>query len=97
MVMTLERLRELRPAIETLAARHGARNLRVFGSVARGNAGPESDVDVLVRFERGRSLLDLIGLQQDLEELLLYKVDVVSEGGLRPELDQRILREAILL
>jgi predicted nucleotidyltransferase len=97
MAMTLEQIRQLRPEIERLAAQYGARNLRVFGSVARGQQQTASDVDILVKFDRGRSLFDLIGLRQDLEELLGCNVDVVSEGGLRPGDDKGILREAVLL
>ena len=86
-----------REAILRLAATHGARNVRVFGSVARGEAGVESDVDVLVSMEPGRTLLDLIGLSQDLERLLGRRVDVVSDGGLSPYLRDRILAEAVAL
>ena len=67
----------------SLAERRGARNIRVFGSVARGEAGPESDLDLLVEMEPGRSLLDHIALIQDLEEVLGCRVDVVTEAGLR--------------
>jgi predicted nucleotidyltransferase len=95
MVIDLEQVRRWRAEIERIAAEHGARNLRVFGSVARGDAGPASDVDVLAEFEPGRSLLDLIGLQQDLSELLGRRVDVVSQGALAP--GDRILREAVAL
>ncbi len=80
-----------------LAAAHGASDVRVFGSLARGEAGPRSDLDLLVRMEDGRSLLDLIGLWQDLRELLGRKVDVISEGGLSPHLRDRILAEAVPL
>ena len=87
-------LREKRGAVIALAAKHGAQNLRVFGSAARGEAGPESDVDLLVRMEEGRSLLDLSALVLDLRELLGVKVDVVSEDGLYWLLRRRILKEA---
>jgi predicted nucleotidyltransferase len=97
MVMDLELVRRRRADIKRIAAEHGARNVRVFGSVARGEVGPDSDLDVLVRFESGRSLLDLIGLQQDLSDLLGCKVDVVSEGGISPYLNDDILGEAIPL
>jgi predicted nucleotidyltransferase len=97
MAMTLDQIRRHRTDIQRMAAKYGARNVRVFGSVARGAAGPASDVDVLAAFEPGRSLLDLIGLEQDLSELLGCKVDVVSEGGISPHLDDRILREAVAL
>lgn len=86
-----------RVEILRIAAEHGARNVRVFGSLARGDAGPESDLDLLVQMEEGRSLLDLVGLWQDLEELLGRRVDVVSEGGLSPYLRSRVLAEAVPL
>ncbi len=90
-------VRAKRSAILRLAAAHGARDVRVFGSLARGEAGPGSDLDLLVRMEDGRSLLDLVGLWQDLQELLGRKVDVISEGGLSPHLRDRILAEAMPL
>ncbi len=77
-----------------VAAAHGARNVRVFGSVARGDSGVESDVDLLVEFEPGRSLLDHAALQIELEALLGRRVDVASERGLRPRVRKRVLREA---
>jgi len=80
-----------------LAALHGARNIRVFGSVARGDATETSDVDFLVDMEEGRSLLDLVGLWQDLQDLLGRKVDVVSDGGISPYLRTKILAEAVPL
>ena len=83
-----------RDAILGIAARHGARNVRVFGSIARGDARPDSDIDLLVDLEPGRSLLDHVGLWQDLEELLERRVDVVVDGGLSPHLEKRILAEA---
>lgn len=85
---------EMRTAVLRLAAQHGAREIRVFGSAARGEAGPESDLDLLVEFEPGRSLLDQIALTQDLETLLGRPVDVVTEGGLYWLLRRRILSEA---
>ena len=90
-----EILGEKRGEIMRLAAKHGARDVRVFGSVARREARPESDVDILVTMELGRSLLDLIGFWQDVEHLLGRRVDVVSEGGLNPYLRDRILGEAV--
>ena len=83
-----------RDRILGMAARHGARNVRVFGSVLRGYAHPDSDIDLLVELEEGRSLLDHVALWQDLEELLGRRVDVVVEGGISPHLEQRILAEA---
>ncbi|MCF8145903.1 MAG: nucleotidyltransferase family protein [Deltaproteobacteria bacterium] len=89
-----ERLKEHRDAVIALAAKHGAREPRVFGSVVRGEAGLESDIDLLVRMDEGRSLLDLSALVLDLQELLGVKVDVVSEDGLYWLLRRRILKEA---
>lgn len=87
-------LKEKRQSIMALAARHGARNVRIFGSVVRSEAGPESDIDLLVKMEEGRSLLDLSALVLDLRELLGVRVDVVSEDGLYWLLRRRILKEA---
>lgn len=86
-----------RDAILCLAAKHGARNVRIFGSIVRGEATEHSDVDVLVDLEPGRSLLDQVGLQQELEALLGRRVDVVVEGGISPYIEQQILSEAVPL
>ena len=86
-----------REEILQLAAKHGAHNVRIFGSAARGDAGPESDVDFLVEFEDGRSLLDLSGLWLDLEELLGRKVDVAQPQTLHWYIRDRVLKEAIPL
>jgi predicted nucleotidyltransferase len=91
---SMELLKEKRDAVIALAARHGAGNLRVFGSVSRGDAGPESDIDLLVKMEEGRSLLDLSALVLDLQDLLGVRMDVVSEDGLYWLLRRRILKEA---
>jgi predicted nucleotidyltransferase len=80
--------------ILALAEQRGARNVRVFGSVARGQARPDSDIDFLVDLEPGRSLLDLGGLLMDLQRLLGLEVDVVTEAGLRPRLRQQVVAEA---
>jgi len=96
--MTLEQLlKEKRPEILQIAARHGARNVRVFGSVVRGDAREDSDVDFLVDLEPGRSLLDQAALTLDLQELLGRKADVLTEGGLYWLLRRRILKEAQVL
>ena len=89
-----ELLQNKRGEILRLAAKHGAYNVRVFGSVARGDDGEKSDVDFLVGMEDGRSLFDLGGLLVDLEELLGRKVDLVEDGGISPYLKDRILKEA---
>jgi len=84
-----------RGEILRIAARHGASNVRIFGSVARGEAGAGSDVDLLVDLEPGRSLLDLGGLLMRLRDLLMCPVDVVTEKGLRDRSRQRVLEEAV--
>ena len=75
-----------REEILRIACGHGADRVRVFGSRARGEARPDSDLDLLVDLQPGRSLLDLIAIQQDLEDLLGQKVDVVTEAGVSPYL-----------
>jgi hypothetical protein len=92
-----EILREKREEILRIAAKHGAYNVRIFGSVARGVADEQSDVDVLVELEPGRSLMDLGGLLMDLQELLGRRVDVVTERGLRSRIRDRVLSEAVPL
>jgi len=92
-----ELLQAKRQEILAIAARHGAYNVRVFGSVARGEADEASDVDVLVELEPDRSLLDLGGFLADLEDLLGCKVDVMTEKGLRPRIRDRVLQEAVPL
>ena len=92
-----QRLIEKRDEILRLCASYGARNPRVFGSVARGEADARSDVDFLVELEPGRSLFDLGGLQYDLERLLGRPVDVVTERGLKARIRARVLREAVPL
>jgi len=92
-----ERVNQKRAQILQVAGRFGARNVRVIGSVARGEAGPESDLDLLVDLEEGRSLLDHAALMIELEKLLGCKVDVAIEQGLRPRLRDRVLGEAVPL
>jgi hypothetical protein len=89
-----ELVRNKREEVLRIARQYGARNVRVFGSVARGEATPDSDVDFLVDMEPGRSLFDLGGLLMDLQELFGCRVDVVTERGLRERLRERVLREA---
>lgn len=90
-------LRSKRRKILQIAARHGARRVRVFGSVARGTARRGSDIDFLVEMDEGRSLLDHAALIIDLERLLKRPVDVASERGLRQPLRKEVLRDAIAL
>jgi predicted nucleotidyltransferase len=92
-----ELLKAKRPEMLRLAAQHGARNVRLFGSAARGEMRPDSDIDVLVEFEPGRTLLDRIGLMQDLEDLLGRKVDVVTEKALHRSIRQQVLQQAVPL
>jgi predicted nucleotidyltransferase len=92
-----ERLITQRDEILHLAARWGARNVRVFGSAARGEAGPESDVDLLVELEPDRTLFDLGGFLMDLQDLLGCKVDVVTEPALHSSIRDRVLQEAVPL
>jgi predicted nucleotidyltransferase len=80
-----------------LAAKYGIRRVRVFGSVSRDQAGAASDVDLLVDFEQGRSLLDQVGFEQDVAALLGCRVDVVAEGGVSPYLERQILEDAVPL
>ncbi len=89
--------RENRDEILQIARRHGATNVRVFGSVSRGEARADSDVDFLVDLDEGRSLLDLGGLLMELQKFLGCPVDVVTEKGLRPRIRDRVLREAMPL
>jgi predicted nucleotidyltransferase len=90
-------LKSRREEILRIAAKHGAQNVRVFGSVARGDADSQSDIDLLVEFKRGTTLLGHAALMQELEDLLGVKVDVVSERGLRDRVRERVLREAVAI
>ncbi|MGD9819420.1 MAG: nucleotidyltransferase family protein [Desulfomonilaceae bacterium] len=93
-MMIEDQLKEKRSEILSIAASHGARNVRVFGSVVRGEATESSDIDFLVNLDPERNLLDLAALLSDLRELLGRDVDVVSERGLYRLLRERILKEA---
>ncbi|MHC4228161.1 MAG: nucleotidyltransferase family protein [Planctomycetota bacterium] len=92
-----ETVQNKKEQILALSAKHGASNIRVFGSVANGTAGEGSDIDFLVDMEKGRSLLDLGGLLMDLQRLLDRRVDVVTEKGLRKRIRQTVLRQAVKL
>jgi len=87
-------LKEKRGEILRLAQRYGATNVRIFGSVARGDSGPASDVDFLVDLEPGRNLFDLGGLLYELGELLGLPVDVVTEKGLRDKIRSNVLKDS---
>ena len=96
-MVTTDVLKSQRTDILRLASQYGATHVRVFGSLARGEAGPSSDIDFLVQMERGRSLLDLIELSQELESVLQRKVDILTDDGLSPYLKEHIQAEAIPL
>lgn len=93
----LQLLKQNRLQILALAQKYGAFNVRVFGSVARGEARPDSDIDFLVDMESGRSLFDLGGFLYELRLLLGVEVDVVTEQGLRPRIREQVLNEVIPL
>jgi len=88
-------LKRHRADVLKLAAHYGATDVRVFGSVARGDADESSDIDLLVRMSPGRSVFDIGGLLMDLQDLLGRRVDVVTERGLRPRIREQVLREAV--
>ena len=90
-------LKEKRSEILRIATGHGARDVRVFGSRARGQARDDSDLDLLITLDTGRSLLDLVAIKQDLEDLMGCSVDVVTEAALSPYMRDGVLREAVPL
>ena len=94
---TLEALRHRRAEVLDIAHRHGATNVRLFGSVARGDALAESDVDFLIDLEEGRSLLDLCAMENELEDLLGCAVDVALARALRPRVAREAARDALPL
>ena len=96
-MITRQEIDAKREEIERIAKHHGASDVRIFGSVARGDATESSDLDLIVRFEPGRSLLDHGGLLMDLRELLGVKVDVIDEEAMQPRFRERVLREAVPL
>ena len=90
-------IREKREAIVRIAASHGATQVRLIGSVARGEARPDSDVDLLVTWREGTSLLDHAALMLELESLLGRKVDIASDGWVRPSIRESVYRDAVAL
>lgn len=96
-MITQENIRHHRTAIEALAQRYGAHDIRIFGSVARGDTTESSDLDLLVRFDPERSLFDHGGLLMDLQDLLGVKVDVIDEEGMRPRFRTQVMKEAVAL
>lgn len=96
--MTIEELRRTkREEIIRVATKHGASNIRIFGSLARGDNSAASDIDILVDLDPDRSLFDLGGLLTELEILLQARVDVATEGMLRPKVRARALQDAVPL
>lgn len=96
-MLTKQDILRRRAEIIAVARRYGASDLRLFGSIARGDTTENSDVDLLVRFEPGRSLFDQGGLLMELRELLGVRVDVVSEGALKGRFGQAVRGEAVPL
>lgn len=92
---TLKMLKSLRHEIAAALERHGGTNLRVYGSVARGEASQTSDVDMLVEMDPGRSLLDLAALHLELEEIVGYPVEISTD--VKPRLRERVSAEAVAL
>ncbi|MEK6747071.1 MAG: nucleotidyltransferase family protein [Rickettsiales bacterium] len=97
-MITLEQLRtEYKPQILELAKKHGVENIRVFGSIARGDADEKSDIDFLCHLPKGSTIWEMAGMLYDLEEMLHTKIDLVSDTNLRPRVANTILNEAIPL
>lgn len=97
MLTISEAIRAKRDAIISIAAKHGATRVRLIGSVARGEARPDSDIDLLVAWAEGTSLFDQIALMQELERLLGRRVDIASDGWVKPQIRESVYRDAIPL
>ena len=95
--MNIQELKQKRAEIISIAERNGGRKVRVFGSLARGESGVASDVDFLIELEPGRSLLNILAIKQDLEDLLQRNVDVVTESAVSPYIKDDIIRQAVRL
>lgn len=96
-MLSLDTVRTYRDAIMDAAARYGVRNIRVFGSLVRGQADDQSDIDLLIELEPGRSLIDRIAFMQEVEQLLGCPVDVVNERALHRLVRDRVMREVVPL
>lgn len=94
---TLAELRAQRDTILAIARKHGASNIRVVGSVARGDARPDSDLDLMIDMAEGRSLWDMAGLNMDLQDLLGCEIGLMTEAGLRERVRLEVQREAVAL
>ena len=92
-----EIIKRYRNEILEISTRYGAKEIKIFGSALRGEAKTNSDVDLLVELEPGRSLLDIIAIKQDLEDLLGCKVDIVTEAALSPYIRDEVLNQAVRL
>ena len=90
-------LKNKRDEILTIAKKYGAKNIRIFGSMARGEETLQSDLDIIVEMEKGSSLLDIIAIKQDIEELLGLNVDIVTEASISPYIRDMVLKEAVNL
>jgi uncharacterized protein len=97
MITSSELLKAKRGEILAVAAKYGAHDVRIFGSVAKGKAGVNSDIDLLVKLEQGRTLLDHVRLVKELEVLLGCKIDLATENSLKPRFREQVLNEAIPL
>jgi uncharacterized protein len=93
----IQYLEEKREEILRIASRYGAKNIRLFGSTAKGEAGPTSDIDFLIDLESGRSLLDIVAIKQELEDLLGVQVDVVTEAAISPFIRDEVVEQAVNL
>ncbi len=92
---SVDTVREKREAIVSVAGRHGASRVRLIGSVARGEARPDSDIDLLVTWGEGTSVMDHAALMLELEKLLGRKVDIASDGWIKPSIRESVYRDAV--
>jgi len=95
--MNIQELKKNRESIISVVERNGGRKVRIFGSLARGEGLTDSDVDILIELDPGRSLLDILAIKQDLEDLLHRNVDVLTESAVSPYIKDDIMSEAVAL